>query len=131
MLMQMVKFGVVGLTATAIHTVVLLFLVEKLEVGPVLASVPAFLTALVISFLINHHWTFLAKGTYSRYFSRYAVVSAAGLILNIAIMYGTVSLMHKPYIVGLGMVIVLVPLFSFLLQRCWTFGRSLGERTHG
>lgn len=131
MLIQVVKFGFVGLAATVIHTVVLLFLVEKLGVGPVLASVPAFLTALLISFLINHHWTFVAKGAYGRYFSRYAAVSAAGLILNIAIMYGTVSLMHKPYVIGLGAVIILVPLFSFLLQRYWTFGGSLGKRAQG
>lgn len=126
MLMQMAKFGLVGLTATATHIAILLLLVEKLGVGPVLASVPAFLTALVISFLVNHHWTFVAQGAYHRYFSRYAAVSAAGLILNTAIMYGTVSLMHKPYIVGLGAVIILVPLFSFLLQRNWTFGGRLG-----
>jgi len=121
MLLQMVKFGFVGLSATAIHTVMLLFLVEKLGVGPVLASIPAFLTALVISFLVNHHWTFAVKGAYGRYFSRYAAVSGTGLILNIAIMYGTVSLMHQSYVVGLGVVIIFVPLISFLLQRYWTF----------
>lgn len=127
MLLQMVKFGFVGLSATAIHTAMLLFLVEKLGVGPVLASVPAFLTALVISFLINHHWTFMAQGAYGRYFSRYAAVSGAGLVLNIAIMYGTVSLMHQSYVVGLGVVIILVPVISFLLQRYWTFSGSNGH----
>ena len=121
MLLQMVKYGLVGLSATAIHGSVLFFLVEKLAVGPVLASIPAFLTALVTSFLINHHWTFAINGGYWRYFSRYTAVSAAGLILNIAIMYGAVSLMHQPYAVGLGVVIIFVPLISFLLQRHWTF----------
>ncbi|OGT01257.1 MAG: hypothetical protein A2Z65_01200 [Gallionellales bacterium RIFCSPLOWO2_02_58_13] len=127
MLLQMVKFGLVGLSATAIHASVLFFLVEKLGVGPVLASIPAFLTALVISFLINHHWTFVVKRGYGRYFSRYAAVSVAGLILNIAIMYGTVLLMHQSYIVGLGVVIILVPLISFLLQRYWTFSNPNGH----
>lgn len=117
----MAKFGLAGLTATAAHVVVLLLLVETLGVEPVLASVPAFLTALLLSFLINHRWTFLAKGAYSRYFSRYAIVSLAGLILNIAIMYSAVSLMHAPYLVGLGIVIMVVPGFTFLLQRDWTF----------
>lgn len=121
MLLQMVKFGFVGLSATAIHAAMLLFLVEKWGVGPVLASVPAFLTALVTSFLINHHWTFMAQGTYGRYFSRYAAVSVAGLILNIGIMYGIVSLMHQSYIAGLGVVILVVPAVSFVFQRCWTF----------
>ena len=124
MLLQMVKYGLVGLSATAIHASMLFFLVETLGVGPVLASIPAFLTALVISFLINHHWTFVVKGGYGRYFSRYAAVSVAGLILNIAIMYGTVSLMHQSYVVGLAVVIVFVPLISFLLQRYWTFSDS-------
>jgi putative flippase GtrA len=124
MLLQMVKFGFVGLSATAIHIAMLFFLVEKLGLGPVLASIPAFLTALVISFLINHHWTFVVKGAYGRYFSRYAAVSVAGLALNIAIMYGTVSLMHQSYVVGLAVVIVLVPSISFMLQRYWTFSDS-------
>ena len=124
MLLQMVKYGLVGLSATSIHAAMLFFLVEKWGVGPVLASVPAFLTALVVSFLINHHWTFVVKGGYGRYFSKYAAISVAGLILNIAIMYGTVSLMHQSYVVGLWVVIILVPLFSFLLQRYWTFSDS-------
>jgi len=29
--------------------------------------------------------------------------------------------MHQSYVVGLGVVIILVPLISFLLQRYWTF----------
>lgn len=117
----MVKFGFVGLSATVIHIGMLFFLVEQWGMGPVLASIPAFLTALVISFLINHHWTFVVKGTYGRYFFRYVAVSVVGLILNIAIMYGTVSLLHQSYVVGLGMVVILVPLASFFLQRNWTF----------
>lgn len=121
MLLQMAKFGFVGLLATAIHAAMLFFLVEKLGAGPVLASIPSFLTALAISFLINHHWTFVVKGAYGRYFSRYAAVSVAGLLLNIAIMYATVSLLQLSYVAGLGLVIIFVPMFSFLLQRYWTF----------
>ena len=124
MLLQILKFGFVGLVATAIHTAMLLFLVEKLGMEPVLASVPAFLTALIISFVMNHRWTFMANGSYKRFFLRYAAVSVAGLILNIAIMYATVSMMHQSYIIGLGGVIILVPLFSFFLQRYWTFSDS-------
>lgn len=121
MLLEMVRFGFVGLAATAIHTAMLLFLVEKTGVAPVLASIPAFLTALAISFLLNHHWTFMAEGTYGRYLSRYAIVSVAGLSLNIVIMYGAVSLLHLSYLLGLALVIVLVPAFSFIFQRYWTF----------
>lgn len=127
MLLQMVKFGLVGLGATAVHSAILLILVEILGIGPVLASIPAFLIALGISFLINHHWTFVAKGAYARYFSRYAAVSISGLILNIAIMYGTVSVLHQSYVVGLGVVIISVPALSFLLQRCWTFSDNNQE----
>ena len=121
MLLQMVKFGFAGLTATAIHTAVLLFLVEIMQMEPVLASIPAFLTATIASFLMNHHWTFIAKGEYRRYFPRYAAVSIVGLFLNITIMYSAVSLMHQPYLIGLAIVIVLVPALSFMLQRSWTF----------
>jgi putative flippase GtrA len=117
----MAKFGFAGLAATATHVLILLVLVEHAGVGPVPASVPAFLAALLVSFLINHRWTFVARGAWGRYFSRYAAVSVAGLLLNLAIMYGTVSLMRQPYVVGLAMVVVLVPLFSFFLQRQWTF----------
>lgn len=121
MLQQMIKFGVAGLTATAIHTCTLLFLVEKLGMEPVLASIPAFLMALLISFLINHHWTFTATGGYGRHFPRYVVVSAAGLVLNILIMYGAVALMKMSYLVGLTLVILTVPPASYTLQRYWTF----------
>jgi putative flippase GtrA len=121
MLLQMVKFGFAGLTATAVHTAMLLFLVEKMGMGAVLASIPAFLTATLVSFLVNHHWTFIAPGGYRLYLPRYAAVSITGLFLNIAIMYSVVSLLHQPYGIGLAVVIILVPVISFFLQRHWTF----------
>lgn len=121
MLPQPVRFGLVGVTATAIHVIMLLLLVEKLALAPVLASVPSFLSALIVSYLANQRWTFLAHGNHGRHFPRYAAVSVAGLFLNIAIMYGTVSLMHMPYLIGLSIVVVVVPLISFLLQRYWAF----------
>lgn len=124
MLQQMVRFGFVGLAATAVHVAMLFFLVEQLGAEPVLASVPAFLAALAVSFLANHHWTFAARGAYGQYFIRFAAVSVAGLLLNIAIMYVTVSLMQLSYVAGLMAVIILVPLVSFFLQRYWTFSSS-------
>jgi len=120
---RFLKFVLVGLLATAMHIGLVMALVEGMSLAPVLASLPAFLVALSVSYLINHHWTFAAAGPYRRHLPRYALVALGGLILNAAIMYSVVDLLGASYFLGLVVVIMVVPVLGYMLQRGWSFGR--------
>ena len=121
------RFASVGLLATAIHVAIVYALVEAAGVEPVIASIPAFVAALVASYLLNREWTFRAGEEGIAGFFKYSLVALGGLLLNAAIMYVTVHVIEAHYLLGLAIVVAVVPAASFLLQRDWTFRRWAGR----
>jgi putative flippase GtrA len=123
MLLQFFRFASVGLVATVVHVAIVFFLVEWMDVDPVLSSLPAFFTAVSAAFFLNRNWTFSSTQSKNDQFRRYLIVALGGMLLNLVIMYVTVHIAHGPYFVGISLVVAIVPIVSFVLQRKWTFGR--------
>lgn len=116
-----VRFGIVGVAATVIHVAVFTMLVELLRVAPVVASVPAFITAMLASYSVNHRWTFSASGSHGVYLPKYAVVAVLGLALNVLITYLIVNVLGYWYGLALALVVTVVPTATYLLNRNWAF----------
>jgi putative flippase GtrA len=60
-------------------------------------------------------------GEHGRHFPRYAVIAMMGLGLNLLLMALAVNVLHLGYAWGLALVLMVVPLAGFLLQRNWSF----------
>ena len=118
---SLLRFGITGVLATLTHALVLAGLVELLTVPAVLASVPAFGTALLLSYGLNYHWTFQALGEHRMVFPRFTLVAVTGLVLNVGITYLVVNVGGLWYGYALLAVIVSVPLLTYLLSNYWVF----------
>ncbi len=117
------RFAVVGCLATGLHVGIFLFCVRTLNLGPTLATTPAFLGAMTLSYTLNHSWTFGARGRHCYFFLRYLLVALLGVTLNLTIMFVVTRWLGKSYYLGLALVVLLVPLFNFLGNRYWGFRR--------
>ena len=117
-----VTFGMIGVFATFAHVAVFSALVEVFHAAPVVASIPAFLLALLVSYAANHRWTFRAQGSHATYLPRYTLVSVGGLGLNISITYTIVNVLGEWYGIALVIVVTVVPIATFLLNKHWTYG---------
>ena len=120
---KFIKFSLSGGLATVVHILIVVMGVEIFNVGAEIATGPAFLAALGVSYAINHQWTFGAKGEHFRYFPRFALVAILGLLLNVSIMYFCLKLIGINYIAALGVVVVVIPICSFFLNLTWSFHR--------
>ncbi|MCF6339055.1 MAG: GtrA family protein [Gammaproteobacteria bacterium] len=127
MLKPMLRFAVSGGLATVIHVGVFVFLVEGFALRPVLAAAPAFVFALFVSYGMNYHWTFSASAPHRIMLPRFVVVALLGLVLNLGITYAVVDVAHYWYGYALLLVVLLVPLTTFLLSKFWVFN----ERDNG
>ncbi|MGH8729653.1 MAG: GtrA family protein [Burkholderiales bacterium] len=114
-------FALAGLGATIVHLGVFSVLVEAFGVTPVAASVPAFLSAMMCSYAANRTYTFAALGNSHLQLPKYAVVAVMGLSLNVLITFIVVDLLNLWYGIALAIVISIVPVITFLLNRGWTF----------
>jgi putative flippase GtrA len=116
-----VRFGAFGVVATLIHVAIFTSLVEWFGVAPVWASVPAFLCAMLFSYLANSKWTFQVDVAHGTHLPRYTLVSLLGLGLNVLITYAVVDVLRLWYGFALGLVVTAVPVLTYLLNRHWTY----------
>lgn len=118
---QIMRFGLVGITATATHITTVLVLVEWSNWGPLWANLFAFLLAVLVSFEGHYHWTFKASPPYTSAFPKFLVIALLGLGLNQTILFSVVSLLALDYRLGLAAVIIVVPSITFMANKLWAF----------
>lgn len=123
---QVMRFGIIGITATLTHVVIVLLLVEGRVLGPLSANIIAFSTALFVTYLGNHKWTFGLSGAHGRHFPRFIVIALLGLALNQSIVYLIVEALRWDYRIALALVVTVVPAITFLLNRGWAFSHGPG-----
>ena len=122
--LRFLRFVVVGSLATVLHVVVYLAQVDGLGVDPVVAVVPAFMTAAIASYAGHHVWTFGANGAHSTLLPKFLVVALFGLGLNAAITALMVSIAGLWYVWALAVCVTLVPVVTFGLNQVWVFSTA-------
>jgi len=118
---SLIRFGLTGILATLTHATVFVLLIELVLIRPVYAALPAFLSALAVSYALNYRWTFASDGPHGVVFPRFIVVCVAGLLLNLLITYLVVDRWRFGYGYALLAVVALVPPSTYLLSRFWVF----------
>ena len=116
---QFCTFGFIGVLNTCIHGAVVVLSVEGGILSPVPANVLAFVAANTFSFFANCRYTFMAFPTWRGY-GKFFSVSLTSLVMTV-LLSGFAEWMKWHYLAGLALVIVLVPLATFLLQKKFTF----------
>jgi putative flippase GtrA len=122
MILQLVRFGLVGSTNTALTLATYAVLSGHAPVA--LAGAASWAVGAVNGFVLNRAWTFrgAARGVLPA--ARYAVVALAGSVLDAALVSIAVSEQHLPRFAGELAVLPPVTLLSFLLCRGWVFAQE-------
>jgi putative flippase GtrA len=119
-LYRVLRFGVVGVVATLVHTAVFAAGIELARIEPVTANAIAFGVAVLLGYALNRSWTFAHHAEHGRLW-RYFIGAVIGLACNSAIMYVAVHLAQWSPYVGLVVALLVVPPLSFALNQLWVF----------
>jgi putative flippase GtrA len=126
-LRQMARFAVVGAAATATHVSVGLVLAEGLGLAPFWANLWAFATAVLVSYAGNLVWTFgMAAEGFGR-LPRFVALALCGLVANQTIVFIAVDLAGWSYRVALVVIVLAVPLLTYLASCRWVFRPALSS----
>lgn len=125
LLLQFVKFGIVGISNTLLTFAIYTLLLKVFGVWYLLASGIGFAAGAVNGFLLNRRWTFRGHVGDARTPLRWTVVQSFGLALNEALLYLWVDGIGLDKLVGQAFAIAVVTTTTFLANRAWTF------RMHG
>jgi putative flippase GtrA len=115
--MEIVRFGLVGLVATATHMTVAAVLLWSFPDMPVLlANLIAFAIAFIVSFVGHSRFTFRRSGSPVKFFA----TSVVGFVVNNLVLVAVLLLTN--WRLGAVAVAALVsPVVVYLLSRHWVF----------
>lgn len=122
---QFIKFGLVGLSSTAIDWSIFYLLNSFFGLYYLIAKVLSFSVAVINSYAWNRRWTFCSQNPHrTKEFSQFLTVALVGLSLNTFIMYLVVTVFSGRKIIGLILATGIVVFWDFLANKFYTFKES-------
>jgi putative flippase GtrA len=124
LLIQFVKFGIVGVSNTLLTFAVYTLLLKVFGVWYLAASAIGFAVGTINSFLLNRRWTFRGHVGDALTPVRWTVVQCGGLGVNEGLLYVFVHDARVDKLLSQAFATAVVTITTFLANRAWTF------RTH-
>jgi putative flippase GtrA len=121
LVVQFVKFGIVGVSNTLIFFLVYTLLLKVFGVWYVAASGIGFAVGAINGFLWNRRWTFRGHVGDALTPVRWFVVQTSGLLVNLGLVYLFVDGAGLGELWGQAVTIVIVTVLTFFANRAWTF----------
>jgi putative flippase GtrA len=115
------RYVIGGLAATIAHILVLMLLVEQFGVNPSVATSIGFCIAVVINYNFQYYWTFAAKGSHAKIFSRYVIVTFAMLGVNLVLFWVLTHPVRLPYLYAQLVATGVIMFCNFAINKLYTF----------
>jgi putative flippase GtrA len=120
-IVQFIKFGIVGVSNTLLTFVVYTVLLKVFGVWYLAASAIGFVVGATNGFLLNRRWTFSGHVGDALTPVRWAIVQGCGLALNEGLLYLGVAVAGVDKLTAQALSIAVVTTTTFLANRAWTF----------
>jgi putative flippase GtrA len=120
-LVQFVKFGIVGVSNTLLTFAVYTLLLKGFGVWYLAASAIGFVVGAVNGFLWNRRWTFRGHIGDALTPVRWGIVQGCGLGLNLGLLYLFVHDAGLDKLLAQAFATAIVTVLTFLANRAWTF----------
>ncbi len=120
-LVQFIKFGIVGVSNTLLTLVVYTLLLKVFGVWYLAASAIGFVAGAVNGFLLNRRWTFREHVGDALTPVRWGVVQTCGLAIDEILLYVLVHDAHLDKLLAQVCATAVVTVSTFFANRAWTF----------
>ena len=118
LLLQLIKFGIVGVVATVIDFGVLTLLKELLQMDVLLASAISFAASVVANYILSMLFVFKsAENNKVKEFLIFLVLSVGGLLLNQLIMWIGTEFISAYYLLVKVFATFFVPIYNFVTRK--------------
>ena len=118
LIIQLIKFGIVGVIATLIDLAVLMLLKEFMHVDVLAASAVAFSVSVIANYILSMLFVFKSRGNSKvKEFLVFVILSIGGLLLNQFIMWLGTEIMTAYYLWVKAFALVFVPIYNFITRK--------------
>lgn len=118
MILQLIKFGIVGVIAAVTDVGVLVILKELLHMDVLIASTISFCVSVTVNYLLSMTFVFKSKGESKlREFIVFVLLSIGGLCLNQLILWIGVKFTSVYYLIIKLLAMIIVPIYNFITRK--------------
>ncbi|MBR6633820.1 MAG: GtrA family protein [Clostridia bacterium] len=118
MILQLVKFGIVGVIAALVDVGVLVALKELLHTDVLVASTVSFCVSVTVNYLLSMSLVFKSKNQSKlREFILFVLLSIGGLGLNQLILWIGVRFTSVYYLIVKFIAMIIVPVYNFITRK--------------
>lgn len=119
LMMQIIKFGIVGGIATIIDFAVFYILHEVLGINTIISNICSFTISVVYNYIASIKWVFDVDENKNKktQFILFIVFSVIGLGLNTVIVYVCTDLMNLYSMIGKVIATAVVMVFNFITRK--------------
>ena len=118
LIIQLIKFGIVGVIATLIDLAVLMVLKEILCIDVLAASAAAFSVSVVANYILSMLFVFESSvNSKVKEFVVFLILSIGGLLLNQFIMWIGTEILTAYYLWVKAFALVFVPIYNFITRK--------------
>ena len=129
LVIQLIKFGIVGAVATVIDFGVLMLLKEFLLIDVLVASAVAFSVSVIVNYVLS--MLFVFKGSENnkvKEFIIFVALSIGGLILNQLIMWLGTQMLSAHYLWVKVFACIFIPAYNFITRKIFLEKKTLQGR---
>jgi len=122
---QILRYGVSGIGVAMAYAAVFETALRVFSVGAQIANVLAFLVSVTLGYIIHSRWSFRDHGARSepmRNMIRFLIVNIVTFAINCLWVWLIVQQLKLSPHLPLAPILLVMPWFSFWLNRQWTFG---------
>ncbi|MBS0451575.1 MAG: GtrA family protein [Proteobacteria bacterium] len=119
-----VQFVCVGLIATAVQYVLLVWLVRQFGMPGTLASALGFACSALLNYALNRRFSFASDRPHSEALPRFMVVAGSGLALNTVVFWCMQAAFASHILISQVVATAVVLVWNFLLHQRWTFAKT-------
>ena len=118
LIIQLIKFGIVGVIATLIDLAVLMLLKEFMHIDVLVASAVAFSVSVIANYILSMLFVFKgSENSKAKEFIVFVALSIGGLLLNQFIMWLGTEIMTAYYLLAKVFALVFVPIYNFVTRK--------------
>lgn len=120
-ILEVIRFGIVGLSATFIHLGIAILLANISDINLFIINTIAFLCAFIVSFCGHYFWTFKSSAPKLSSFIKFFAVAFAGLCASQAMLGALIFIGITNVILKLMISILIIPIVTYVIGKLWAF----------
>lgn len=124
-LLQLIKFGIVGVIAALVDVGVLVLLKELFRLDVLISSAISFSTSVIVNYILSMAFVFESREQNKiKEFIIFVCLSIGGLCLNQLILWAGVKFTTVHYLIVKFLAMLIVPIYNFVTRKIFIEKRA-------